>query len=310
MTEQEGYIFMSNKVSFSFAEITKQKKNNLDKPSFLISSDSKKLAYYTFKAKRPIASLIFIHGGGAYSGAGYQFLAKGPSQKYNVSVYLFDIRGHGNSEGRRGDSPSVNQVYKDLKLFTEFVTNENKKIPVYLGGHSSGCGLILNYLNWNKKTNFKGYIFISPEFGYKSNTKRDNIEKPFAKVIIPLFVLNGIFQGKLFGNIPAVFFNYPDEILKSEPLLIKSITCNMSNSLTPQNPQKQFSKLNKPFGLFIGGKDELFDSKKIIQYAEFTKNEIKAKSVIKIVEKENHLSILKVADKLIGETIFKINRNR
>lgn len=293
--------------SFSFREIKNSEGIILNDPSFVIASDGIKLAYHPMKVKDPIGVLLFVHGGGAYSGAGYQYLAYGLTEKYNVSVYLLDIRGHGNSEGPRGDAPSSEQVIKDLDLMINFVKGENPKSPLYLGGHSSGGGLVLNYLNWNNNPKVNGYIFISPQFGYKSMTARDKIKKPFTRVKIPLFVLNGISQGKLFGNTPAVFFNYPEKIIKARPLLIKSITCNMSIALTPSNPQEQFGNINKPFGLFIGVQDELFEPEKVINYAELPKEAIKTKSVSQIVKNENHLSILKVADQLIGKFINKMN---
>jgi alpha-beta hydrolase superfamily lysophospholipase len=72
------------------------------------------LACYSFQAREPVASLLFIHGGGAYGGAGYQYLAQDLCGDHHVSVYLLDLRGHGNSEGPRGGAPSANQALQDL----------------------------------------------------------------------------------------------------------------------------------------------------------------------------------------------------
>jgi alpha-beta hydrolase superfamily lysophospholipase len=300
---------MTKEASFSFTEIQDSERINLANPSLITSSDGIKLAYYAMKVKDPIAGLLFIHGAGAFSGAGYQYLAKGLSEKYKISVYLLDIRGHGNSEGPRGDSPSPGHVFQDLSLMIDFIKMENPKLPLYLGGHSSGGGIVLNFLKWNQNPSINGYIFISPQFGYKSMTARQDLKHPFAQVKIPLFVVNQISQGKIFGNTPAVFFNYPENILKQQPLLIKSITCNMAIAQTPSNPQEQFANIEKPFGLFIGENDELFDPEKVIKYAELPKNEIKIQSIKQIVKNENHLSILKVSDNLIGNTILKINND-
>jgi len=52
-----------------------------------------------------------------------------------------DLRGHGNSEGRRGDSPNEDTFVKDLQSFYSFVEEQNKDLPIYLGGHSMGAGL-------------------------------------------------------------------------------------------------------------------------------------------------------------------------
>jgi pimeloyl-ACP methyl ester carboxylesterase len=290
---------------FSFDEIRSGPSALLDRPEFVKASDGIDLAYYTKIPKsKPAAALIFLHGGGAYSGAGYQNLAEGLMEKYGISVYLIDLRGHGNSGGPRGDSPSVQQVWEDLKLFVNYVGEKNPGIPLYLGGHSSGGGLVLNYLTWDKKTKVDGYFFISPQFGYKSATARENTRSSFTTVRYWVFILSAISGGRLFGHTTAVYFNYPEKILASQPLMLQSITRHMSVSITPDAPQKQFSKIDKPFGLFIGEKDELFAPEKIVKYSDYSDKEIQMKSVSKIVENENHLSILLIAHELIGKTMM------
>lgn len=66
---------MSKEDSFSFSEIQNSENIALVDPSFITSSDEIKLAFYAVKCKNPTAVVLFIHSGGAYSGAGYQFLA-------------------------------------------------------------------------------------------------------------------------------------------------------------------------------------------------------------------------------------------
>jgi alpha-beta hydrolase superfamily lysophospholipase len=294
---------MGDGTSFSFDEIRDSSTISIGLPSYITASDGIKLAYHSVPANQPAALLIFIHGGGAYSGSGYQYLAKGLSEKYNVSVYLPDLRGHGNSEGSRGDAPSANQVLKDLDLFIETVQKQNADLPLYLGGHSSGGGLILNYLTNFNDTNIKGYIFLSPHLGYKSKTERKKIKKPFTKVKTGLFVLNGMSRGEKHGNTPAVFFNYPENIIKETPLLVTSLTVNMALAVTPDNPQLQFKNIGKPFGLFVGENDELFIPEKVLSYGELPGENIKKISVCQIIKNAKHLSILTFADQIIGDFI-------
>jgi len=294
---------MKDSDSFSFDEITSAEKIDVGIPSFVRATDGINLAYYATKAASPIASLIFIHGGGAYSGGGYQYLARGLGAKYSVSVYLLDIRGHGNSGGPRGDSPTVKQVWKDLQLFCDFVHADSPQLPVYLGGHSSGGGTVLNYLSWRKNPDIAGYIFVSPEFGYKSGTAKQGNSTPFARADIGVFVKYEISLRRMYGHTPAVFFNYPEELLKSQPLFISTITCNMAMALTPDNPREQFKNIDRPFALFAGENDELFDVEEVLRYAYLPKKEIREKSIVRTIKGANHLSILLAADELIGEAI-------
>ncbi|MCX6006873.1 MAG: alpha/beta fold hydrolase [Chloroflexi bacterium] len=299
---------MKNGESFSFDEITSAERIEVGTPSFIKATDGINLAYYATRAASPVASLVFLHGGGAYSGGGYQYLAKGLGAKYNVSVYLLDIRGHGNSEGPRGDSSAVDQVWKDVQQFCDFVHAGSPQLPLYLGGHSSGGGLVLNYLNWRKNPDISGDIFVSPELGYKLGTAKQGNSTPFARADIDVFMKYGASLGTEYGNTMAVFFNYSEEVLKEQPLFINSITCNMAMALTPDNPQEQFNKIDKPFALFAGENDELFDVEKVLGYAELPKKEIREKSIVRAIKGAKHLSILLAADELIGDAIRTIGR--
>jgi alpha-beta hydrolase superfamily lysophospholipase len=289
--------------SFSFKEITDAGNVKLPDPTFIQSTDGLNLAYYAVEAQFPLAALIFLHGGGAYSGAGYQFLAKSLSDKYNISVFLLDLRGHGNSPGPRGDSPSVEQVWRDVKALSDNIKKLHPDLRLFLGGHSSGAGLVLNYLSWYRDPHLSGYIFLSPQLGYKSMTERTGNPNPFAIADTDVFVKYAISQGQAYGNTPAVTFNYPDEVMQRQPLLIKSITVFMSLAMTPDNPQEQFKDIDKPFALFIGEKDELFDTEKVIRFADLADMKLRDKSMVRIVEGENHLSILLSADRLIANAI-------
>ena len=131
------------------------------------------------------------------------------------------------------------------------------------------------------------------------------MKDPFAFPKISVFVLNIISFGLLCGNRKSVYYNYSKEHLQKEPLLINSITCNISSAETLWNPKKQFQKIEKPFGLYIGKEDELFDPRKVIRYFDYVRPEIKNKSEALIVERQRHLSILLSADNFIGEFIQK-----
>src|SRR4030043_305965 len=110
-----------NKCPFSFREILKKPRVKTPELKYFSSFDKVKLAYYDFFPKgKPIGTVIFLHGGGAHSLAGYEVGADTLRNRYNIRTYLADLRGHGKSEGKRGDSPKVEYVWKDLSLFIDF----------------------------------------------------------------------------------------------------------------------------------------------------------------------------------------------
>jgi acylglycerol lipase len=303
-----GFLCMTQEViaqAFSFEELNTDGKY-LDVPEHKIRSyDGKEINYYRFvPEKQVVANLIFIHGGGAHSRLGYVKLAKTLRDSFSIETILIDLRGHGLSEGKRGDAPKVNSVFKDLNLFVALARKSNK--PVYLRGHSSGGGLLLNYSSWKKKAEVDGFLFISPEFGYKSNTERENrIE--FAEVKVSKFVLNGMTMGLAMQHSDAVFFNYPEKVQSKNPLILKSITVNMSKSLTPNNPKKQMQNISGSVAIYIGENDELFEPKKVAAFASYPLSN-KCKTVSKIVIRQNHLSILNNIGSEIGNTILSWNK--
>ncbi|MGG4220681.1 alpha/beta fold hydrolase [Paenibacillus jamilae] len=288
----------------SLSEIQNAPPIDVPQVQFFTSHDLTPLAYYHFATRqKPVANVLLIHGGGAHSKAGYQHVAHALREKFNISVYLLDLRGHGQSGGNKGDTPSVEHVWQDVQCFVNRM-KQREDTPMYLCGHSSGAGLILNYLSW-AECELDGYFFIAPEFGYKSNTAKNDIPRRFATIKLWKFIVSSMTGGRWFGNSPAVFFNYPQAALKEDPLIITSISVQMSLSMTPYAPQKQFQSIRKKYGLFVGEQDELYNVEQVAGYHNLSQTGIRLQSVCKVIEDKNHLSILLTVGTDIGEIIYR-----
>jgi acylglycerol lipase len=302
--------------SFSTKELKESSKANINtentsadkKVKYFASEGNIRIAYFPYVAKDEKANLILIHGGGAHSTAGYQYIAEGLRNQYNISTYLMDLRGHGLSEGRRGDTEEVEFVYKDIYNLISLIRSVSSK-PFFLSGHSSGSGVILNYISYKNTENISGFLFISPEFGYKSKTNRENVKEPFAKPRIWVFILSAISGKKLFKHTTAVYFNYPPEILDRDKLMVSSYTINMSYACTPDNPEEQFKKIDKPVKIIIGENDEVIDPGKLNRFLPLLSEKIKSKSNYKIVNNATHLSVLLHSDSIIADTISNWLKN-
>ena len=105
--------------------------------------------------------------------------------------------------------------------------------------------------------------------------------------------------GLLSGHSPAVRFNYPAELLASDKDLVSSYTVNMANAITPPAPHKQFAKLDRAFGLWIGADDELINPVKVLAFADLAVS-VRAASEVGSISKAKHLSILVNAHATIG----------
>ena len=288
--------------SFSFEELLNAPEVEIPPLQYLQANDNTKLAYRAYVPETIDAVLIFYHGGGAYSEVGYQHIGDGLSSRFNILLVTPDIRGHGDSEGEMGDTPNVEQVFEDISLMIKHMKDRYPQKPFFLGGHSSGAGLVLNYSSYKKKIETNGYLFLSPLLGYRSNTERKNNPNPFATVKTNLFVQNAMSGTE--GNTPAVFFNYSEEILQRTKN-ITSITVNMSNALTPFAPIKQIKEIAIPTAVWIGEKEELIDVNKVVSLFRNHSPE----TYTKIIKEEKHLSILVIAADFMGPWIRGIIQN-
>lgn len=293
---------------FSFSEILAPDERDQPEPKELkiMATDGVELdiKIYAPSQSKEI-SLLFYHGGGAYSGGGYQYLARGLSEQYGITVFLPDIRGHGASGGARGDAPSKEQVWRDIDTALDFVQKQNPNAKIYLGGHSSGGGLVVNYATEenesNKKSMAEGYVLVSPELGYLSKTARPD-RKDFAKVSILPFIVNQCFG--VYGHNKAVKFKYPSELLEEYKGLVAFNTVNMANAITPESPKDQLESMtsdnSKPVALWVGSDDELFDAQKVANYVPTSES-----NTGKVLSGKNHLGILVEIHKEIGPWIIE-----
>ncbi|HTP12839.1 MAG TPA: alpha/beta fold hydrolase [Bacteroidota bacterium] len=289
--------------SFSFDELRGAAKVSVPPVQSLTSADGTSLAYRCYAPPEPRAVLLFYHGGGAHSAAGYQFLGHGLQEEYETVVVTPDIRGHGASEGPRGDAPTPHHVWEDLSTFIRFLRGKFPGVPLVLGGHSSGAGLTLNYVTGKNREAVDGYVFLSPQLGMQAKADRPSVAAPFARVDPAAFAAYGASGGTTHGHDYAVHFNYPAEVLKSDPGLVSAITVTMSVALVPSSPSEQFASLNLPFGLWIGTDDELFLPERVLAFGSLA-NDRHSKTRVGTIEGGRHLSVLVQAHRTLGPWIL------
>ncbi len=90
----------------------------------------------------------YEHVGAAFAAAGYALLG-------------FDLRGHGQSGGRRGHAPSLEAFFNDIDDFVRGAEARYPSAPRFLYGHSLGGLLSLSY-GLSRKVNVHGMIVSSP----------------------------------------------------------------------------------------------------------------------------------------------------
>ena len=107
----------------------------------------------------PSAVIAVVHGygdhGGRYAWFGEAMAARG------WAVYVYDLRGHGQSSGTRGQVKRFDDYLDDTEIFLEEVRRQQPGKPLFLLGHSMG-GLICAGLAEDRAPDVRALILSSP----------------------------------------------------------------------------------------------------------------------------------------------------
>lgn len=129
-------------------------------PSQLKTRDNLTLKIRSWEVANPRAIVFLIHGFGEHAGR-YEHVGKFFNQ-HNMTLTALDLRGHGESEGRRGHAPNFDAYLDDIHLFTFSIYKLFLKTPLFLYGHSMGGNLVLNYLIKRDPMMLRGIITTGP----------------------------------------------------------------------------------------------------------------------------------------------------
>lgn len=109
------------------------------------ASDGLRLHYRALTVDEPRAAVLVVHGMFEHSGR-YTELA-GTLAEAGFSTFALDLRGHGESEGRRGHVRRFERFPEDVDRFVEAVAaGPSPALPRFLVAHSLGGLIGLRYL--------------------------------------------------------------------------------------------------------------------------------------------------------------------
>jgi len=124
------------------------------------------------------AIIVIVHGLCEHSGR-YDYFTK-RLNNFGYTVYRFDNRGHGKSGGERGYVENFQDFFRDVDKVVDMALDENKRLPVFMFGHSMGgfitAGYGIKYKNKLKGQILSGAAVIEPP-AFKSLKKDNYFEK-------------------------------------------------------------------------------------------------------------------------------------
>jgi alpha-beta hydrolase superfamily lysophospholipase len=216
---------------------------------------SLKIQHYRYDtASSPEAMILLIHGLGEHAGR-YAEWAKRFNGS-NVGMRLFDLPGHGLSEGRRGTMPGFDQIYDIIDETLASMSDEYPGVPIFIYGHSLGGGIVLGYLI-KRKPSITGAIVTSPWIKLtneppKSKVLLANIMK---KIMPDLTQSSGLNSAHLSHDIKVV------EGYDADPLVHDLISVRLFSEVqkTTEDILRNSESIDLPI-LLVHGRDDMITS--------------------------------------------------
>ena len=214
-------------------------------PHYLVStSDGKELFLRVWEPENPSKiAILILHGITAYSGP-YETIGI-PLSKIGYTVYGLDLRGHGLSDGIRGDYPSNERLVKDLGETLLFLKEKHPTLIIL--GHSLGVFTALIASNFYLKE-ISGLILISAAKEakpgvYNKMAISTKLKILLSSIIKPSKPIISYYRDGMTGlNDPLYNFKYTLRFMKN---------FTMKKMIIPD-------KFEIPIALAIGEHDEIF----------------------------------------------------
>ena len=158
------------------------------------------------------AAMLLVHGYAEHSGR-YAHVA-GYLNAHDVSVYTYDQRGFGRSDGRRALVTSFDQLLDDLQCVIDRTRRRlSDDAPLFLMGHSMG-GAVCALYAIERSQAFQGLILSSPAV---------EVDDDIAPV---LRHLAGVI-GRLVPTLPTI--RTPDDAISRDPAVIAAAEADPLN---------------------------------------------------------------------------------
>lgn len=169
----------------------------------------------------PIAAICLAHGLGEHIGR-YEHVAEFLNAN-QVSFFAIDLRGHGQSEGKRGHAPSHEMLLDDVEELLMYARAEHNDLPLFLYGHSLGGNIVTNYILKKNTNELAGAIISSPwlALAFEPPTFQIKLAKFFSSILPSLTQPNGL-DVKHLTNDDAV-----NQAYKNDPLVHNKISSRL-----------------------------------------------------------------------------------
>jgi acylglycerol lipase len=220
----------------------------------LTSPDGTRLAYRAWPVSDARLSFAVVHGLGEHSGR-YERFARGMASR-QMATYAVDLRGHGESAGRRGHVDSWSQWVGDAAAFVKRVEDETTGEVVPLG-HSFGGVVMLSTARAGRLGKARRFIVSNPALRLTKEVPAwlSSASKALAAVA-PRLTLNNNVDAASISRIPEVVKAY-----RTDPLVHNKITTRLYAEWrrAAKDNLDHAGDIKLPFLILAGTADPLID---------------------------------------------------
>jgi alpha-beta hydrolase superfamily lysophospholipase len=244
----------------------------------------------TLTPDSPKGAILFVHGLGEHIGRYTHYFQY--FNQHGFACMGFDLRGHGNSEGKKGHIDRYEDFLEDVGEMLVHMTSSFPGVPVFLYGHSMGGNIALNYILRNKPSTLNAGIITSPWLELR--VKPDSFTLFLARVmqhLFPAFSKSNNLNPAHLSHDPTVEKEY-----KNDPLVHNQISsgCFMACSGAGKYALDHASELSTPVLFIHGGKDPITSPSATASF----------------VKEAGKMASLKIFDGMLHETHHEIGKEK
>lgn len=216
------------------------------------------------QSENPERIILIVHGLGEYAGR-FQKVAEYFNEK-GISVFALTLRGHGNSGGKKGHTPSLEQLLTDIEYFIRYVRVDYLNVDLYLYGHSMGGNIVLNYLAKDQSNEIKAGIVTSPwiKLAFDPPKWKVNLGNWMADIIPSLIQPSGL-KAEDISSIKEEAEEY-----ENDPLIHDKVSAKLFTSITKGGEYliHNTHKFKHPIFLAHGQQDKIISHDATAEFAK------------------------------------------
>jgi acylglycerol lipase len=213
------------------------------------------LYYRAWESPHPTAGLIIVHGLSDHSGRFEAFGQRMAST--GINAYALDLRGHGESEGRRGHTDRFDFLLQDLERFRREVECISDGPPLYILGHSMGGLIVLRYIE-EYDVPLRGAILTSPWLATGPSIPRWKIVGAgVLNKVLPSLPIDAGIDADFLSHDPDIVTRYREDPLvhgKITPRLFTEASAAMGLVL------HRSDRIRIPLLFLLAGDDQIVDT--------------------------------------------------